>query len=111
MTAPTATIHCQEFHELAMDYRAALSHAPKEAYERMVAYIDAEIARRVAAIPLPAAPVQGPTSEQIQKHPAFGVFLCALGALAICNMDEARDIAQRMRDALDIQPPPVGENE
>jgi len=38
-------IHCQEFHELAMDYRAAraFSDAP-EAYKRLCAYINARIA-------------------------------------------------------------------
>lgn len=46
-------IHCQEFHELAMDYRSAGSvfdaHGPQKAYERLCAYaLAAVLAERSA---------------------------------------------------------------
>ena len=37
------TIHCREFHELAMDYRAAPVFGAHQAYAAMVAYIDARL--------------------------------------------------------------------
>lgn len=47
-------IHCQEFHELAMDYRSAGTvfdvYSPQHAYERLCAYINERIAP-VAAQP------------------------------------------------------------
>ena len=38
---PPETIHCREFHELAMDYRAAAPFvAASKAYDAMVSFID-----------------------------------------------------------------------
>ena len=50
LTDERTSIHCQEFHELAMDYRGApaFNGAP-EAYRALVAYIDQQFAREVAA--------------------------------------------------------------
>jgi hypothetical protein len=42
-TAPVSTIDCREFHELAMDYRAAAPFVQAgKAYQTLVSYIDAQ---------------------------------------------------------------------
>lgn len=46
--APAVSIHCQEFHELAMDYRSAgfaSLETTQKNYERLITYIDAKLAQ------------------------------------------------------------------
>jgi hypothetical protein len=57
------TIHCQEFHELAMDYRGAGINHAQAAYEALLAYTDARIAAT------PAAVVQAEPSEVLDTPP------------------------------------------
>lgn len=65
--APRETIHCREFHELAMDYRAAPTIGAHVAYSAMLSYIDARIKRSNTPISPAVQVIDAPRVETARE--------------------------------------------